>query len=313
MNRAVGFGIAAGWLLCLTGTLCAQVLVVDDAVVAFAVEAFAVEDAVQVIAVDAAVQVVFFNEVVEAEAEADDEAQPQNPNEQIFGPEVLDQWLFQNGSEQVVRKNLESQLTLRTADVDRVSHLTELQRKKLLLAGRSEVKRLFDQVDERRRKFQRDRRDQRRVNQLWQEIQPLRLALTGGHFGDASLFDKIVRKTLTSEQLPPYLQQVEARRQFRHRARLEMIILGLDKEVPLRAEQREKFLAVLQEIPPVNPGPYEPYALMYVAAQLPEERFRKILDDVQWKALAARFEQSRNMGQWLKQSGALSTDDPLEE
>ncbi len=280
MLRTVGKFLALGWIACVNGPLAAQPVLAQQVV----------ED-----------------------VEADVEGQPDDPNEQVFGPEVLDQWLFQNGNEQQTRKNLESQLTLRTADVDRVCQLTEPQRKKLLLAGRSEIKRLFDEVDERRRKFQHERRDQRRVNQLWQEIQPLRMALMGTHFGDASLFDKVVRKTMSAEQLPRYLRHVESRRQFRRQAQLEMILLSLDKEVPLRAEQREQFLALLQELPSVRPGQFEPYALMYAVSQLPEERFRPILDDGQWKSLQSRFEQSRNMGQWLKQSGALSAEDPLEE
>jgi len=216
--------------------------------------------------------------------------------------------MFQGGNEQAGRKTIDSKLELQTNDIHLACQLTEAQRKKLELVGRHQAKQLFDQIAELRLRFERSKRTQQEVNRFWQEIQPLRIALMGGRLADSSMFDKVVRKTLTPEQLPKYLQVAQARQKFRQQAQLELILLNLDKQLPLRADQRDKLLALLQELPPVRSGQYELMALQYLASQQPEEKYKAILDDVQWKVMQLQFARARGMGQWLKQNGALTDD-----
>lgn len=92
-----------------------------------------------------------------------EEAAPQNGVRvaQEIGPEVIDQWLFPQGNEKSARDFLETQLALRTEELQRLFQLSEAQVRKLQLAGRTEIKRLFDRIQEFRRKFQEQRMKRR--------------------------------------------------------------------------------------------------------------------------------------------------------
>ena len=233
---------------------------------------------------------------------------------QRIGRQQIDQWVFPNGNEQTSRQYLQNQLKMRTDDIDRECRLAKDQLEKLQLAGRIEVKRLFDKIDELRRKYAGKNQNQNNFNQqMWQEVQPLRSELAGGQFGEGSLFDKVVRKTLTPEQLPAYREQMRERREFRRKAQIELLLASIDKQIPLKAAQRAKLREVLQELPAVRQGQYEYYALLYHAAKIPEEKFQAILDEGQVAVLKLRFNQAKGFEQWLRQSGALEAEPDLED
>lgn len=233
--------------------------------------------------------------------------------EQEIGPEVIDQWLFPQGNEKSARDFLESQLALRTEELQRLCQLSEAQVRKLQLAGRTEIKRLFDRIQEFRRKFEEQRMKRRDLGQVWQEVQPLRALIMSGQFGERSLFAKVAQRTLTAEQAPAYRRQAEQRRAFRRRAQSELFLMLLDKQTPLREEQRERLRELLKDVPPVRGGQYEAYALMATAAKVPAKKYRDALDEPQWKALSRLFDHTKNMEQWLRQSGALDPEDNANE
>lgn len=229
------------------------------------------------------------------------------------GPEVFDQWVFPRGSEQNARQDLETQLTLRISDLKRVCELTPAQMQKLNLAGQTDIKRLFDVVAAARRKFEIQRKDARNVNLMFQELQPLRCLFTGTSFQENSMFDKVARTLLTADQTPHYQAQLRSRRQFRRQAQREMLLQLIDRDVPLRAQQRKELLALLEQLPSIPSGQYEMYALWYSASKLPAEEYERILDEGQLNTLRARFAPMQNMEQWLKQSGALGDDKEQQE
>lgn len=221
------------------------------------------------------------------------------------GPEVFDQWVFPRGSEQNARHDLQVQLSLRINDLERICELTPAQIQKLHLAGQMDIKRLFDTVAAARRKFEIQRKDARNANLMFQELQPLRRLFTGMGFQEHSVFDKVAATLLTAEQAPRYEGQLRERRQFRRRAQREMFLQLVDREVPLRAKQRQELLTLLEQLPSIPSGQYEMYALWFSASRLPAENYEQILDAGQWKVLQARFAPVQNMEPWLKQSGAL--------
>jgi hypothetical protein len=75
-----------------------------------------------------------------------------------------------------------------------VNHLTEADRAKLRVAGRGDIKRFFDQVEDRRRDFEVDRRPFKTGLVALRRLEPLSRLYQDGPFGDSSLFAKTLRK-----------------------------------------------------------------------------------------------------------------------
>jgi hypothetical protein len=245
--------------------------------------------------------------LLDADDEEEDEAPPVavNVRQQKLPPEIFDQWVFGGNNERTSRDKLESALTVRINDIHRVSELTPEQTQKLELAGQTDLKRIFDQIEAGRRRFEAKRITTPNAGVLHREVQPLRVLLSGDPFGERSLFDKVVRNMLTLEQLPDYQRQIEQRREHRLRAVRESILLTLDKQIPLREGQREKLRTLLAESRPVQPGQYELQAMWFVASKLPAEKYQAILTEEQWTVLKTRFDQMQGIELFLQQNGAL--------
>jgi hypothetical protein len=247
--------------------------------------------------------------VVRAEEEEEEVAPVVlNQAQVMWSDDTIDQWIFGSGrNAQQAKKRLESQLTLRIEELDRVCALTDIQKKKLRLAGQGDVKRLFDDMAVIRKKFDKLRNDQNAINQIFQEIQPLQARIAAGIFQSHSFYQKSVLKTLTAEQAAKLEQLDVERRKFRYHAKILLALTVMDAGVPLRDEQRQKLIKILQEEtkPPKRFGQVDYYVVVYQMSKLPEEKIKPIFDEAQWKALQLQFQQARAMEQHLKQNGIL--------
>ena len=113
----------------------------------------------------------------------------------------FDQWVFGGPrNSRAGSHKLDSLLTLQVDDVARMCTLSEAQKKKLLLAGRGDIKRFFDKVEEKRKKFAKVKNDQTKFNEIYQELVPLQAALNSGLFGDGSIYSKTIRRVLSEEE-----------------------------------------------------------------------------------------------------------------
>ena len=114
-----------------------------------------------------------------------------------FNPEQVDQWVFSRwGGAAAAKIRLEANLALRIDDIDRACAVTELQKKKLKLAGLGDIKRYYDRVEDLKRKYTTSAGSPQVNNNIWQEMQPLQLELNDGLFGDDSIFVKTIKSTL---------------------------------------------------------------------------------------------------------------------
>jgi hypothetical protein len=121
------------------------------------------------------------------------------------------------GPEVVARARLRLQLFLkqRLEFIDRVCSLSEGQRQKLDLAGRGDIVRFFDRVEDGKKKFARfndgDAGNAIVRLELLRESKPLHEALMAGPFDDGSLFAKSLRNILTTEEAARYgvLREIE--------------------------------------------------------------------------------------------------------
>jgi hypothetical protein len=101
------------------------------------------------------------------------------------------------------RRWLDALLLRKVDTVDRFSRLTDVQKRKLHLAGRGDIKRFFDRVEEQRRQIlmiDQDALDRKTVDDIAQATRSLRAVLDLGPFEEGSLFVKAVPRTLTPQQ-----------------------------------------------------------------------------------------------------------------
>jgi hypothetical protein len=228
-----------------------------------------------------------------------------------FSPEQIDQWVFNRwGGADGAKSRLEANLALRIDDFDRACELTELQKKKITLAGLGDIKRYYDRVDELKRRYG-GGTNQGQFNNIWQEMQPLQIELTNGLFGDDSLFVKTVKSTLSSDQLQRQDDLMRRRLAARRRASVDLFVVQIDKALGLSATQRERLTELLvgETPPPAKYGQADYWYLMYQMTRLPESKITKILDEPQWRLLGRQFMQARGMEPWLRSNGIIAGGD----
>ena len=229
----------------------------------------------------------------------------------------FDQWVFGNmgmANADVARNKLDSLLTLNVEDVDRTCGLTPVQKKKLLLAGRGDIKRFFDRVDEIRKKYAKNNNFnfQNQFARIWQEIQPLQQTYNAGLFGADSLYSKAVRATLTPEQAEKHEKVVSDRMLYRYWARVDLAMELLNNEVGFTDDQRRQLVKLLHEEtkPPRKMGQNDYYVVLYQLSRIPEGKIQPVFEDVQWRFLKRQLEQGRQMEMFLKQQGFVPGEEP---
>jgi hypothetical protein len=118
------------------------------------------------------------------------------------------------------RQRIAALLARKVSDVERLTELTFAQRQKLELAGRGDVYRLFERVEDLRLKCHgvcENDQEQNGMSLLlkWargvsSEIQPLKAALAAGPFGEKSLFAKTLAGMISPGQIAEYRRQQSA-------------------------------------------------------------------------------------------------------
>ena len=254
-----------------------------------------------------------------ASARAQDDDEPeQNQNaqaavmlravaaQQMANVEQVDQWIFGRfGGSGGARAKLDSSLKLRIEDLDRACEISDLQKKKLLLAGRGDIKRFFDKIEDVKRKFQNGQNDPNA--NIWQDIQPLQVELNTGLFGDDSIFKKTIKRTLDGDQISRYDSSQRERTMVRYKATIEWFVVHLDKGLGFSDDQRQKFVELLvnESRPPRKFGQGDYWYLMLQTARVPESRIKPIFDVPQWRLLSRQFAQAKGMEPWLKSNGVI--------
>jgi hypothetical protein len=228
----------------------------------------------------------------------------------------FDQWVFGNLGNSTnaagLRSKLESLLTLHLDEIAQACRLTPLQQKKLLLAGRGDIKRFFDRIDELRRKFEKMKDQQNALGMFWPEIQPLQASFNAGIFEDDSIFSKSLRATLSPEQADQREKIVRDRLMYRYWARVDLAMELLNNAVGFTSDQRERLVKALAEgaRPPRRLGQNDYYFVLYQLAMLPQAKVRPIFDDLQWRLLSRQLDQAKGMEWWLKQNGFVLDEAP---
>ncbi len=243
-------------------------------------------------------------QVIDVEVEDDAEAVVQ-PGQPVFvlTDAQFDQWVFGGPrNSRGGRNKLDSLLTLQIDDVSRMCNISELQKKKLLLAGHGDIKRFFDQVEEKRKKFEKVKQDQNKIGEIYQELVPLQAALNSGLFGEGSLYAKTIRTVLDEAQEAEYQKSIHDKNQFRYRAKIELVVAQLDQSVGFRDEQRRKLVDLIanETATPTRFGQYDYYLVLYQASKIGEAKLKPLFEPRQWALLNRQLNQGRGMEQFLK-------------
>jgi hypothetical protein len=229
---------------------------------------------------------------------------------QAWPDEQFDQWVL-NGSAASARQRLEATVTLHIEDIDRACRLSDAQKQKLQLAGRGDIKRLFDGYEAAKRKFHLLNNDVQKLQDVMPDVAPMQNALRGGSFLDNSLLLKILPHTLTGEQIAHHDVAEAERREVRHRANLELAVAIFEDAVPLRDAQRQALITLLvsETKPPRKAAAYGYYVVMIQIGHVPEEKLKPLFDDLQWKGMNRLLTQYRGYEKAWKQNGILPGDD----
>lgn len=223
------------------------------------------------------------------------------------------QWAFGAQDTSAVRSRLESFLTIKIEAIDRACGLTEAQKNKLRLAGKGDIKRLWDRVEEKKRKYLNVPHDQEKINEIVQDLQPLRTIASGEPFTEGTFFAKTLHSMLTGDQLARFESAARDKALFRYRAKVDLVIATLDQMAGFSEKQRQELRQlVLEETqPPQKFGQYDYQVAFIQIARLPEEKLKGLFDDTQWRVLKRRLDQARAMEQALINNGALPGPAPF--
>jgi hypothetical protein len=182
---------------------------------------------------------------------------------------------------------LEARLTMEIERIERSCRITEGQKKQLQLAGRGDLKRFLDRVDEVRRSRPAPKGGPGQANAIQQEMEPLERQLRAGLHREGSMFAKTLKRALSDDQVSAYREGLRESRRFRHRARVDLVVGILDMAAGCTDEQRQRLTQLLlQETRLPSQADEDDIVVLAQAARLPEARIRPIFDDSQWRAVS---------------------------
>ncbi|HWE40087.1 MAG TPA: hypothetical protein VG406_26280 [Isosphaeraceae bacterium] len=242
------------------------------------------------------------------EDDEDEAAGAMNPHMAVYTDENFDQWVFGNGRNYTsFRASVDSLLAMQIEELDRACGLTDAQRAKLMLAGRGDLKRILDAYDDKKKKFRATGGDQNRINEIFQDIQPLQQAIAAGPFGESSIFAKSIGKTLDPAQAERFEKVAKEKRTYRYRARVELAVNLLDGYVGMTADQRRRLVQVIvdETRSPRKFGRQDYQVVILLASKVPEARLRPIFDDAQWKKVRRQMDGVRGLETYLRTNGFL--------
>jgi hypothetical protein len=207
----------------------------------------------------------------------------------------------------------------RLAQIDSVCNLTDAQRRKLRLAMESDVRRLSEDIEAERRKYQgvevnfSDQAGQRKWQQFQQDVQRCRERLQGLFDAD-SLVMKVLPMTLDSEQYARFTAENTARRSGRWRGLVAVAMLKFDDLLGLDQRQYDEIEKMLLEREPALriDGPATPQdfhgqqlLVSLVLSEIDPQRLQGIVSGPQWQALAQIANQGKAMQSYIESQGLL--------
>jgi hypothetical protein len=221
------------------------------------------------------------------------------------------------GDKDEAGRQLEKRLQTRIDQIDRVCKLSAEQRNKLSVAGRGDIRRVFAELEELSTKMS-SRDDVRaplhrvvREQMIAKVVRFRESVMDADRFGDGSLFSKVLRNTLSPEQVAVREKAVKDAATAQHRSTIRWAIGSMEPWLQLSQEQRDRLESLLsaKTRPPRKFGAYDYYGLMFQASKLPEQELKSIFNDAQWQKVQQQIAESRRLEQTLRVGGFVPDDD----
>jgi hypothetical protein len=242
------------------------------------------------------------------DAVAEEEEQPARPRQAIFRSEQqFEQWFDQmvfnrTGSLEQTRKLFEDRLSRRIRELDNKYALTAAQTKKLELAGKRDIQRFFDSVQEKKAMLNRVRDDRERFLELYRDLRSWQVkTMAGNLFDEGSLLSKTLKTTLANDRFGRDAKDT-------YRSRVEWVVSLFDERLGLSEEQHRRLVTlIVEETPPLKRyGEYDGYAVMFQTSRLPEAKLARILNKGQMGVLHDRFLEAKTYEKVLIANGYLA-------
>jgi hypothetical protein len=229
----------------------------------------------------------------------------------------IDQLVYGNVAQNhTPQERLELRLERRVDLLAREAALSESQKQKLLFAGKGDIGRLVERVEQFKTRYQTRRPDPNGLDwdQVSKEAQPLatsRVQL----FASESLFAKTLARVLTPEQLARCEKIDRERREFQHRTGVHLTVLRMTTALGLSDDQRLRLEQLL--LKETRPGrsfnrlyPTTCFNIVYVQmAHLPAERLQPLFEPWQWRALKRKLANASQFEEGLARNGVVLDGD----
>jgi hypothetical protein len=236
-----------------------------------------------------------------------------NANGNINIAATIDQLVYGNlAQNHSPQERLELRLQRRIDLLARDVTLSENQKQKLLFAGKGDIGRLVERVEEFKARHQEVKIG---VNGLaWdalsKELQPL-VDSRFNLFANESLFGKTLAKVLTAEQRARHEKIERERAQFQHRTGVQLTVLRMSSALGLSDDQRQRLeqLLLKETRPGRSPNRLYPTACFNIVivqmARLPAERLKPLFEPWQWRELKRKLANALRFEEGLVRNGVV--------
>jgi hypothetical protein len=183
--------------------------------------------------------------------------------------------------------------------LDRACSLSDAQKRKLLLAGRGDIKNFLDRAGDLRSKYVGTLITPDQYQAIRSEIDRLRTTNRWDLFHDHSLYKKTMRKLLTDEQVDRLTEWVIAEWDLRVR------------DIHLEDDSRRQLAKLLRakSNPPLGWSYYTYHVVTLQLAAL-EDEVRPLVVDKEWPAFAQQFAEAKRLEPKLRELGAWPVRPP---
>jgi hypothetical protein len=239
------------------------------------------------------------------------------PDVQLRGPIMIGRQGFDLrasgrvvGNEEV-RERYETALKSRVETTVRLYGLSAEQKKKLELAGRGDIKRLFDRALEARKRGPVPVGADDELPAVVQDNPTHRLTSSSKLFGEGSLFAKTLKTTVTKDQSDRYEKVSRKASLRRHRATLQWVLGTWDQMLALNSEQHQRLeaLLIVETRPPRRFGEEDYFGVLFQISRLPEGRLKPIFSNDQWAKLGVQLAEAKRREPMLKKDGYVPDND----
>lgn len=204
---------------------------------------------------------------------------------------------------------LEAQVDREMTRISQSIDLRDDQIEQLRLAGRGDIKRFYDRVEQARQRLREsnERSKQGETVDSHEIAMPLQASLRKGLFGRGSLFQKVVANSLDDQQTVTLQRQLARINELQAEGAVRMFVVKIGCYVPMTSVQRSKLTDILLENATwVRNDPHYSFLIViYRFGKVPREKYVAIFDEKQMKAVDVLIQAGVQLGEHLKQEGVI--------